>query len=91
MSNNNDKSNKSMFSKENIQEVLQPRPRSIPRLGNNKEPTTSTSEVEAGTLSTHIAWRVNFPRKTVLHERSTLHGITFAQIIKKDKLKKNFD
>ena len=52
MSVNNDKPSKGMFSKKNIQEVLQPRPRRSPRVGNNKEPTTSTSEVGAGTSST---------------------------------------
>ena len=49
MSNNNGKSNESMFSKENILETLQPKPRQSPQLGNN---TTSTNEVGASTSST---------------------------------------
>ena len=55
MSNNNDKSSNSMFLKENIQEVLQPKRRCSPRLGNKMELTTSTIEVEAGTLSTQYS------------------------------------
>ena len=49
MSNNNGKLNEGMFSKENILETLQPKPRRSPRLGNNTEPVTSTSEVWSGT------------------------------------------
>ena len=58
MSNNNDKSSESMFSKENIQEALQPRPRRSPRFGNFKEPTTSTSDVGADTSSTQHSSQV---------------------------------
>ena len=55
MSNNNGKLNEGMFSKENILETLQPKPRQSPRLGINTEPTTSTSKVGAGTSSTQYS------------------------------------
>ena len=48
-----------MFSKENILETLQRKPRRSPRLGNNTEPMTSTSEVGACTWSTqHVSQAV---------------------------------
>ena len=49
MSNNTGKSNEGIFSKEKVLDTLQSKTCRSPRLGNNTEPVTSTSEVGSGT------------------------------------------